>query len=163
MEDLTTCCRLKEVRQREVKPLWRLEEDETSESGVGYYLSEGSSPSRHSSLTQAGVADRLSLEQKAGEGGAVGGAVPAPAGGGANAIRGGSPARPSRPSSPGADGTGRLSPPRDLARPPVPAASAAVAATAAPAAAADGPGQATGECPPLLPEGGLGTRAGPTG
>lgn len=126
--------------------------------------SMGSSPSGHSSLTRTAVAGRLSLEQKAGEGGAVGGAVPAPAGGGANAIRGGGPAWPSRPSSPGADGTGRLHPPRGFARPSAPAASAAPVAAAAPAAAADGPGQATtGECPPLLPEGGLGTRAGPTG
>lgn len=44
--------------------------------------SKGSSPSGHSSLTQTAVAGRLSLEQKAGEGGAVGGAVPAPAGAG---------------------------------------------------------------------------------
>lgn len=81
-----------------------------------------------------------SLEQK------TQGAGQGRAGGGAEAIRGGGPARPSRPSSPGADGTGRRAPPRGPARPPAPAADAAAVA---PATAAAGPGHAAaGECPP---------------
>lgn len=90
MGDLTTCHWLKksdrgqatmETWQRTRLPKEGLENRRNNLSPA-LTRSKGSSPSGHSSQTQAGVAGRLSLEQKAGEGGAVGGAVPAPAGAG---------------------------------------------------------------------------------